>query len=158
MNEHQYQIVLQMMDQLKAVESALARFYSICASSFPQDKDLWDGLARDEEEHARLVDELRQIVTERRAECAPEKFNPALLNTYLFGIKAEVDRLKKGEMGRRQALNIAKDYEHTLVENKFFKVIQSPLAEYEQISRRIEQETQAHFQRLLRYFQEKFQA
>lgn len=158
MDDHQFQIFLQIMDRLKAVELAMARFYALCASAFPQDTELWDGLRRDEEEHARLVDELRQLAKEKKADYTLDKFNAALLNTYLAGIEDEIRRFKNGKIGRRQALSIAQDYERTLIERQFYNVVKGPQPEYGQISQRIDQETHTHFQKLRQYIQERFPA
>jgi hypothetical protein len=134
----------------------MARFYSLCASSFLQDRELWESLAKNEEGHARRAEEFKLLVAAGKEDYEPDRFNVAQLNTYRTGLEAEIHRLEKGEIGRRQVLAIARDYEQTLVEKQFYRVVRSPRPEYLVISEEIECETRAHFQRLLDYLRDHF--
>lgn len=127
MNDQQFQEMLHVLDQLKAVELAVARLYSEFAIAFPEDHVLWEGLRDDEEGHAHRVDELKKLVAANREEFIPDKFNTAVLNTYLTGLNDNVRRLKNGEIKRHQAAVIAKDFENTLVEGSFYRVARSTL-------------------------------
>jgi rubrerythrin len=156
MNDRQLETFFQIMEQLKAVELAMARFYALCASSYPQDRALWEELAGNEEEHARRAEEFKQQVSARKEDYEPDKFNLAQLHTYRTGLEVETQRLRSGEIGRRSAVMIARDYEQTLVEKRFYKVVRSSRPDYLKISEDIERETRAHFQRLLDYIRDSF--
>jgi hypothetical protein len=78
------------------------------------------------------------------------------LATFRKGIEDNINRLLRGEIGRRNAFFIARDHEKTLIEHSFYNAIKSENKDYLQIQKRIEIETQNHFQKLENYIQTLF--
>lgn len=155
MNKDNLKKANQIFDKLQHIESLLGKFYGQCASSFPEDKLLWEKLEKDEENHVRLVAELKKIMSEKKENFELWKFNIFALKTYSKGLELQILRLEKGEVQRRNALFIARDYENTLVEKKFYAAVKSDDPEYKNIKNRIEKESESHLEKLNDYINAK---
>jgi hypothetical protein len=156
MNDLQYRQVVGLLDLLKQIELSIAQLYTAFAAAFPEDALLWDDLRAEEIVHANRAAALKAMVVENRDAFAPDRFNPAVLKTYLSGLADNARRLKNNEIGRRQALVIARDFENTLVEGSFFRVVKSTLPEFEKLAEQIELETKVHKHKLDDYLKERF--
>lgn len=158
MSDARYQTLLEDIERLRDLELALSRLYAGFAAAFPEDAPLWRGLAYDEEGHALRVDELKALVVANRDAFHPDKFNSAALNTYMKGLEGNIQKLEEGRIGRRQALALALDFENTLVEAGFYRVVRSEIVQFERIAEIIEEETQRHRRTLIDYLNRVFPA
>lgn len=139
------------LDGLREIELAVAELYRLFARAFPPDRAFWEDLGRDEESHAALVIELKDTLLKNGWAFEVGKVNPLVLNTYRHGIEGQVERLRLGELGRRNALFIARDFEKTLVEHGFYSLVRSENKDYQAIQSRIQKETETHLQKLENY-------
>jgi len=144
------------LDLLKQVELSVARLYAAFAAAFPEDAPLWKGLVAEEEGHARRVDELAAMIARNRIQFTPDKFNSPGLRTYLAGLNDSLEKLKTGGITRRQALSIGRDFENTLSESAFYRVVRSALPQFKKICDQIEGETANHRHRLEDYIFSRF--
>ncbi|NIM90218.1 MAG: hypothetical protein GTO17_04640 [Candidatus Aminicenantes bacterium] len=151
MEESTSQKIIQLLDLLREVESALGDFYSRCAFFFPEDESLWEELKSDEIKHAGQVEELTIIFNEKKDRFRLGEFNPEPLKTFLEDIEDQRDSLEKGELTRDNALFVARDYEDNLVENKFLRAIESEEPEFIRLTEQIEQEETEHLEELEDY-------
>jgi len=90
MNKDNLKKANQIFDKLQHIESLLGKFYGQCASSFPEDKLLWEKLEKSEENHARLVAELKKIMSEKKEKFELWKFNIFALKTYSKGLELQI--------------------------------------------------------------------
>ena len=141
---------------MKSLEETVARLYAEFAAAFPEDRALWEGLISNEEGHARRVEELKGLVVSDRDAFEPDKFNPAVIKTYIAGLEDGIRRVKNSEIHRHQAVILARDFENSLVEGQFFRVVRIALPSFKQISGEIVRETQTHRPRLIDYLQTHF--
>ncbi|NIM90217.1 MAG: hypothetical protein GTO17_04635 [Candidatus Aminicenantes bacterium] len=148
MEENIQQKIIQILNMLKEIETALGEFYGRCAFLFPKDAQLWQELKGDEMRHAEQIDEVVAMVEEKAEKFLAGEFNPVALKTYLAGIKNQRDRLEKGEIGRDKAFFIARDYENTLVEKKFHRAVKSIDPGFMHLTEQIEQEEREHLEKL----------
>jgi hypothetical protein len=139
------------LDGLREIELAVAELYRLFAQAFPPDRIFWEELGRDEENHATLVTELKNTLFKNGWAFEVGKVNHLVLNTYRHGIEGQIKRLHRGELGRRNALFIARDFEKTLVEHGFYSLVRSENKDYLAIQARIQKETEAHLQKLENY-------
>jgi len=155
MNKDNLKKANQFFDKLQHIESLLGKFYGQCASSFPEDKLLWEKLEKAEEHHARLAAELKKIMSGKEEKFELWEFNIFALKTYSKGIELQILRLEKGEIQRRKALFIAQNYKNTLVEKKFYATVKSDDPEYKNIKNKIEKEAEFHLKKLNDYIKAK---
>jgi len=146
-----YRKASDLLDEMEAVEFAAADLYRRFAGSFPADRVFWQGLAEDEDGHARMVSELRDALRRNGAPFEVVRGNTAVLATFRRGIEQHQLRLQRGEIGRQSALFIARDLEKTLIERAFFGAIRSDKPEFRRVQDRIRGETEGHFERLQNY-------
>lgn len=151
MNGDIYQKARDILDEMEAVEFAVADLYRRFAGSFPTDRVFWQGLAQDEDGHAGLVGELRASLLRNGATFEVVRSNAAVLATFRKGVEFHSLRLQRGEIGRQSALFIARDLEKSLIERSFFSAIRSDKPEFRLVQDRIRGETEGHFERLQNY-------
>jgi hypothetical protein len=141
----------QVLDGLREVELIVAQLYRHFSRCFPSDRVFWETLAGEEESHAAMVDDLKTALLQNGWSFEVEKINLSVLNTFRLGIIWQIDRLRKGELGRRKAFFIARDFEKTLIENRYYELIRSDNKDYQSTQDKIRKETEAHLQKLENY-------
>ncbi len=146
----------QILDVLREIELAVAELYRRFSLFFPHDRVFWQDLSKDEGNHAAMVTELKTTLLKNGAHFEVGKINLLVLTTFRKRIEGNISRLQRGEIGRRTALFIARDHEKTLIEHSFYSAIRSENKDYQQIQKRIESETENHFQKLENYIQTLF--
>lgn len=143
----------QILDVLREVELVVAELYRRFSVSFPHDRVFWQDLSKDEENHAAMVTELKNTLLKNGAPFEVGEVNLFALATCRKGIEGNIDRLQRGELGRRNAFLIARDFEKILIRHHFYKVIRSENRDYQVIQNRIQRETEIHLQKLENYIQ-----
>jgi hypothetical protein len=143
----------EILDTLREIELLAAELYSRFSVSFPHDRVFWQDLSKDEENHAAMVTELKNTLLKNGAPFEILKINLLALASYRKGIVSDIDRLQRGELGRRNAFFIARDFEKTLIEHSFYSTIRSENKDYQEIQHKIQTETEIHFQKLENYIQ-----
>jgi len=151
MEESTFQKIIQLLDLLREIESALGEFYARCAFFFPEDEHLWEELKSEEIKHAEQVEELTTMVTEKKEKFLLGEFDPVALKTFLDDIENQRDILERGELTRDKAIAIARDYEDTLVEKQFLRTVESDDSEFIRLTEKIEQEEREHLEKLSDY-------
>jgi 1,2-phenylacetyl-CoA epoxidase catalytic subunit len=146
----------QILDILHKIELIVAELYRRFSHSFVQDRVFWEDLSQDEESHAVMVTELKNALLKNGSPFELGKINLLALSTYRQGIETQLDRLERGELRRQNAFFIARDFEKTLIERRFYESIRSENAEYRAIQDKIRKETEFHLQRLENYIKTLF--
>jgi hypothetical protein len=141
----------QVLDGLREIELIVAQLYRHFSHAFPSDRVFWETLAEEEESHAAMVTDLKTALLRNGWSFELSKVNLAALNTFRLGIIGQIDRLRKGELGRRNAFFIARDFEKTVIENRYYDLIRSDSKDYQAIQDKIRKETEAHLQKLENY-------
>jgi len=151
MEESTYQKIVQLLDLMREIESALGEFYARCGFFFPEDEDIWEELNSEEIKHAEQVEKLTTIATEKKEKFLLGEFIPAVLKAFLDDIEDQRDSLENGELTRDKALLFARDCEDTLVEKKFLRAVESDDPEFINLTEKIEQEEREHLEKLNDY-------
>ncbi len=141
----------QVLDGLREVELSVAQLFRHFSRVFPSDRVFWETLAGDEESHAAMVGDLKTALLENGWSFELGEISLPALNTVRLGIIGQIDRLRRGEIGRRNAFFIARDFEKTLIENHYYDLIRSDNKDYQVIQDKIRKETEAHLQKLENY-------
>jgi 1,2-phenylacetyl-CoA epoxidase catalytic subunit len=151
-----YSQASEILDALREIELIAAELYQKFSHSFREDRVFWESLAQDEENHAAMVTELKNTLFKNGSPFEIGKINIFVLSTYRQGLTSQIERLQKGQLARRSAFFIARDFEKTLVEHRFYDSIRSENREYQAIQSRIQRETEIHLQKLENYIKTLF--
>ncbi len=151
-----YAEAAQILDFLRDIELVVAELYRRFARFFSEDRVIWEDLTQDEENHAHMARELKNALLKNGSPLEVGKINLTALQTYRRGIEDQIGRLKRGELGRQKALFIARDFERTLVEHRFYESVKSDNPEYRAIQAKIQKETELHLQKLENYIKTLF--
>ncbi len=141
----------QVLDAIREIELLIADLYRRFARFFPKDRELWEGLSRDEEGHAAAAAELKGLLAGAEAPKTVGRANIAALSTYKKGLEYHVHRLERGEINRTKALFTARDIEKTLVERAFYDLVQSDDPGFLAGRARVTGETKSHLEKLEGY-------
>lgn len=146
----------QILDLLRDIELTVATLYRNFSNTFAQDRVFWENLSKDEEAHAVMVKELRNTLLKNGSPFELSKVNFTALGTYRQGVLRQLSRLERGELYRQNAFFIARDFEKTLIEHRFYESIRSENPEYQAIQEKIRVETESHLQKLENYIKTLF--
>jgi hypothetical protein len=141
----------QILDALREIELLVAELYRRFARLFSEDRELWEGLSREEEGHAALAAELKSMMGTDVVSASLSKVHLAALDTYKKGLEYQLGRLERGEIGRKNALFIARDLEKTLVERMYYDLLRNDDPDSRTIRARIQSETGTHLDKLEKY-------
>jgi hypothetical protein len=146
----------ELLDTLRQIELMVAELYKRFARSFVQDRVFWEDLSQDEENHAVMVTELKNMLLKNGSPFELGRLSLIALSTYRQGVEGQLSRLGRGELRRQNAFFIARDFEKTLIERRFYESIRSENPEYRAIQEKIRLETQSHLQKLENYIKTLF--
>lgn len=110
------------LESLTRHELAVKRLYEVFAVRFADRKDFWNQIAAEEQEHADLLESLRDesvisqwLSTESRLKANAVKLATAYVETQTAAAEA-------GQLSAVQALSIGRDIEGALLEKGFYRV------------------------------------
>jgi len=141
----------QILDMLREIELIMAELYRRFSHFFVQDRVFWEDLSQDEESHAVMVTELKNTLLRNGSPFEVGKLNLFALGTHRQGIESQLSRLQRAELERQNALFIARDFEKTLIEHRFYESIRSANPEYRAILDKILKENELHLHKLENY-------
>jgi hemerythrin len=136
--------------QFQAQENLLADLYAIFANNFPEDRDFWTRLVREETMHAQLVEKLYAVVEKGQMIFDEGKVKTYTLSAMIERIEALVQRARQGDFNRCQALAQALDLEAALIEKGVFTHFEPMTEKANAILKRLNRETLDHVDRVRR--------
>jgi hypothetical protein len=138
------------VDLLQAHERAMGRLYAAYAHRFPQDRDFWLGLSREEEEHAHWIESLQARMEQEPSILVVNRFPVEVIHHSINYINNLTDRADRADLTPIKALSAALDIERALLENRYFEVFAGDSAEVRHILQSLAQGAAAHLERVHR--------
>jgi len=139
------QNVLDVMDDMAKLELALAEMYQACSEQFPDDKNFWLAIGRQEKLHAKFIRQLAEQIASHPEEFRfGRSFNSTAVKTILTSVIGYIDQVRKGQFERQRALFIARDIENSVLEAKYREIVSTDNIEFRKIIDRIGADTLAH--------------
>ena len=135
---------LEALGVLAAHEAAMADFYSALAARFPERTDLFSTLASAERDHARRITDFAALVSAGKVRADPSRFPAAALFASLDYIREEVGRAEAPGMTLSEALFVAHELEETLIESRYYEVVEGDSAELKELVERLSRELAEH--------------
>jgi hypothetical protein len=139
------QQMVEIYKTLSRVELAAAAYYNECASKFPKDREFWEKLVHEEENHAlSIVEMYRKLM--RKTHLFVRGTLPTLDQVEHFIQETEASRkdLREGRMNESAALATAQNIENTIIENKLDIIVKSSDSEFNRLVHDIIRETHEH--------------
>ena len=134
------------LDKLAELEESVGRLYEAYVALFPDYRQFWAGLVDEEKQHAVWVRELRVLVEKGTAKFTEDRFNIFAIQAYINYLKEELE--KATERTLVNALSIALYIEESLMERKYFEVINGDSEELKQTLHNLANATQTHIERV----------
>jgi len=125
-------------------EILLAKLYKIFAVQFPDHKDFWQDLAKDELRHAGWVKRFYKAEKKDLIAFSEGKVNAYVMNTFIENLEKTIQRAENGEINLKMAISYTLDFERSLIEKNVFthfEIIDKKLAG---IMTKLENETRRH--------------
>jgi rubrerythrin len=137
---------LVILNTLAELEESVGRLYEAYAALFPDYRQFWSDLVGEEKQHGVWVRELRDLVEIGKAKFSENRFNIFAIQAYINYLKEELEKAT----GRTlvNALSIASYIEESLMENKYFEIIDGDSEELRQTLRNLAGATQTHIERV----------
>jgi hypothetical protein len=141
--------ICRVMGMMADLELKVSEFYRECGDLWPQDKEFWSSLEKEEISHSGSLQKMAELFSARPERFAMNRpYNIASLSLALTGVQSLLLRLKKGQIHKENILFAARDLEQSLLENKPWEVLKTGDGEYTAILRDIAAQTLAHRRRL----------
>ena len=143
------------LDMMAELEQILSEFYKCAGDLWEEDSEFWAGLARAEVFHAEHIRKIAGILNKK-----PQEFelgrplNVVAINTAISGVRNNIQRLKKGELNKKQILFISRDIEQSMLESKYTEILKTKDIKYQQLTTQIVLQTEMHKKFLVKKIEE----
>lgn len=145
MNEQVKIKVLEIFNKLADAELSFAELYTTCGQCWTQDTEFWFGMAQEEQNHARKVKQMRELVSQSPNEYTQEKsFNPITLITAGQMAIRIIQKIDSSLVSHKEIFNIALDIEKSILETNYMKILKTDNIQYLDLAKEIVLESEKH--------------
>lgn len=129
-------------------ELALKDLYHSCAETWPDQHELWHSLAKEEQDHAKLLRDFKSLIQLGQIRFDAGRFKPRAIENSNDYIREQTERVGTGQLSLRQAMSIATDLEQAMLDNGFFQLLSTDHPRTRSTLERLAGQTINHRQRL----------
>jgi len=138
------------IDLMAGIESIVGRLYRLYAGRFPERRDFWNDLAREEENHAQLIESLRKYCKKGEITLNEEKCDENIVKTVSGYIKERYRTAKRSSCSLIHALGTALEIEKNIIEKDFCSFFLGDSEEFKKICYVVSRETSQHKEKIRR--------
>ncbi len=142
------------LEVMKVLEQALARFYKLYAAKFLEYKGFWTELSLEEVQHADWIDKLQAEIEDSSEDFIVERFPLGAIQNSTEFVKNQTIEADQLGFVLINALSTALRLEEALMENKYFEVIETDSIKTKHTLAMLAHSTQEHYQRIHKLWQE----
>ena len=135
-----------MLTRLMENEIAVSNLYSQFGDMYPENREFWKDLSQAELRHAHWIDTLRASVNEKKIMVKGTLPSVHAIETSIKNINVLCEKCKKGKISRQKAYIIAHELEDSMLEKKFFNVLQLDSPLLVKLKNKLSSETEKHKQ------------
>lgn len=140
--------LLDTLKLLAELELTIGEFYKTCAEKWSEDEAFWTDIYKQEYQHARYMGEMSDMIASNPDEFVQGRnFNPAAINTFILGIRKNIELVKSNKITKTKALHIASDIEKSALENTISEIVKTNDLGFLKFERKIFLETEKHKER-----------
>ncbi|MFB3855082.1 MAG: hypothetical protein ACE148_14835 [Vicinamibacterales bacterium] len=129
-------------------EQAVGALYERFAESFPEDRELWVALARDEGQHAESIRGMLAAIPAEALRRPVQAIRLQAVATMKAYVESLAERCQRGELTRISALALGRDIENSLLEGKLFDVLSAAPATVVRVDEDLAAATREHRARI----------
>lgn len=134
------------LQELAACESLVADLYSLYKERQPNMAELWDKLSREERQHARLIEGVRNDLTQGELMNELGQFNLENIQHLCDYIRTRIDEARSCTPSHQEAVDIALSIEASIIDSRFFDFVHSNGSSFQQAASQLAHETKHHIQ------------
>ncbi|MFC1859010.1 ferritin family protein [Thermodesulfobacteriota bacterium] len=136
------------LKQLIHQEVLLSRLYTLFSRQFPQQKEFWGKLSKEEERHAKLIEKLLEATKTGLIFFNEGKTKTYTLNAFITRLEGIIEKAESGEFDLSSAFAYAVDYESSLIEKNVFSYFDSLSDKAKGTLKILQSETVKHVERI----------
>jgi len=145
---------IEIIELLAEHEKGISRLYQEYARKFPEQKDFWSKIAREEIEHASWIFKLRSKAKEGLLYFKEGRFKIEAIKTSLEYLKSQIAEAQNNKISAKNAVSVARDIESGLIEKKFFEVFEPDCREIKEVLLDLAAATREHYNRIEKVWKE----
>jgi len=138
---------LEILKAISDLELAIANLYRYCSGLRESEADFWLALEQDEQKHAQLIQQMAQMMEDRKFFCVPGgSFDGTAVKNLKNFVERHHRKLQKLEIPAdfKSLLSIAWNIEYSIGEMNYKNLFSIAEGEYESLMQTILAETAAH--------------
>jgi hypothetical protein len=139
LDENQIRILL----KLHELEQSLAEMYALFLEKFPEHKDLWTVLVKEEMEHAEAVQKFYRLTYKKDASFSEGSIRLSAVESIIEYVKKNCEIGRRDGMDSSQALEVSRDIEKSLIAKDIFDHFKVRL-EYTSLLNRLRADSERH--------------
>jgi len=133
------------LEMMAGLEMVISEFYKCAGDSWKEDREFWVDLAQAEVSHAEYIRKMSGILNKKPQEFESGRpLNVAVINMVISGVRNNIQRLKNGELNKKQTLFISHDTEQSILESKYTEILKTKDIEYQKLVSEIALQTETH--------------
>jgi len=133
------------LEAMAQLELIISELYRICSVTWPDESEVWSAISRAEVQHAGNIEKMIALLKAKPdAFTVGRPISAVAVNTAIAGVKNNIEKLKKGELNRKQLLFILRDIERSLLESKYGGMVLTKEAGFNRLVNDIVQQTEGH--------------
>ena len=140
------------LELLAENEEHIARLYRLYAEKLPKFRDFWTQLAGEEIEHASWIRDFANGVKDKTLYLDEKRFPREALQTYREYLDGSIEKANRKGVDAIGAFTTAFYIEESLIELKFFEVIDSGSEDFDKVLLRLKKATAEHNNRIKEYW------
>ena len=124
-------------------ERAVSEIYRIYADRYPKHRELWTEMAKEEIQHARLIEELSKR-DDLHISKTKERFTPKVFNISFQYLEEKTIQAQQETLSFKETLSIALDIETGMLERGYFNIFEGDSPEFQRTLGALDRSTQKH--------------
>jgi hypothetical protein len=147
--------IIAALRRMAMFEMTLAELYSLCASTWEEDREFWLDIWKDEIKHAQYVSRIIEIVSKKPEGFEKGRpFNVFTVETTVSDIRNKIEMTKKGDFPKNNLLFIARDLENGYLEERYGEIVSTDNIEYNSLMQRAVTDTREHKDKIVQKIKE----
>ena len=110
---------------LKEIETAVSELYELYSEKFPEHKEFWKQLAKEEEDHVRLIHELGAMIADNKLSYNKEKFGVEELQAAIDLVKIDIDNAHVKKLSLIEAISAGLRIEDVMAEKLYYEAFEA---------------------------------
>jgi hypothetical protein len=130
---------------LASAEANISTFYSLCAGTDTQEKDLWASMAAAESGHAEALGKMASLIMRNPKRYRPgQVFNSSAIRLFSLRMEGLTEKMKAGHIPPETLFSLAQEIENSAIELSISRLVETDDEECNRIARRVDAESREH--------------